>query len=103
VRCPRDKPRACHASGTVVAGTSLGEVIPKTTLSFELRASTVARGKTLVHSFTFTDAQRAELRSLNDINFRVRLAAPATPDRFEEIFVLSRVPAALQRPADEAG
>jgi hypothetical protein len=101
LRCPSDKPRACRASGTVVAGTSLGEVIPKTALSFTLRASTVAKGKTLVHSFTFTAAQREELRSLRDVNFRVRLAPPATPKRFEEVFILARVPAQLQGSAGE--
>jgi len=101
LRCPSSKPRACRASGTVVAGTSLGEVIPKTSLSFSLRTSTVSKGKTLVHTFKLTSAQREELRSLSDINFRVRLAAPATPKRFDEVFIRARVPAQLRRPAEE--
>jgi hypothetical protein len=100
LRCPRASPRACGASGTVVAGTSLGEVIPDTSLSFTVRAATVPKRKTRVRTFKLTTAQREELATLSDVSFRVRLSAPGTPNRVDEVFVHARVPAALLKQAD---
>jgi hypothetical protein len=100
LRCPRASPRACGASGTVVAGTSLGEVIRDTSLSFTVRAATVPRRKTRVRTFELTTAQREELGTLSDVSFRVRLSAPGTPNRVDEVFVHARVPAALLKQAD---
>lgn len=96
LRCPPKSTGSCSATGTIVAGTSLGEVIPKTALSFKLAAVTVREGKTVVREFKLTSAQLAELHELRDVNFRVRLALPATPKRFAEVFVRTRVPAELR-------
>ena len=95
MRCPSYRSRACGASGTVVAGTALGEVIPDTTLSFTIRPTTVKRRKTVVRSFKLTTAQLDELRKLSDVNFRVRLSAPRAPKRVNEVFVHASIPAEL--------
>lgn len=100
LRCPRASPRACGAAGTVVAGTSQGEVIPDTSLSFTVRAATVPKRKTVVRTFKLTTAQREELRTLSDVSFRVRLSAPGTPNRVDEVFVRARVPAELLKQAE---
>jgi hypothetical protein len=93
--CPKSRTRACGASGTVVAGTSLGKVIPDTTLTFTIADATVAPRKTITRSFDLTTAQLDELRALADVNFQVRLAAPAAPKRVNEVFVHATVPAEL--------
>jgi hypothetical protein len=98
LRCPSYRPRACGASGTVVAGTSLGEVIPDTTLTFTIPKATVPKGKTIVRSFELTTAQLDELRTLTDVNFQVRLSTPAAPARVNEVFVHATVPAELLAP-----
>jgi outer membrane biosynthesis protein TonB len=93
--CPSYRTRACGASGTVVAGSSLGAVIPDTTLTFTLADVTVAPRKTITRSFDLTTAQLDELRTLTDVNFQVRLSAPTAPKRVNEVFVHATVPAEL--------
>jgi hypothetical protein len=93
--CPSYRTRACGASGTVVAGTALGEVIPDTTLTFTLVDVTVAPRKTITRSFDLTTAQLDELHTLTDVTFQVRLSAPAAPKRVNEVFVHATVPAEL--------
>jgi hypothetical protein len=99
MRCPSYRTRACGASGTVVAGTSLGEVIPDTKLSFTIDADTVPAGKTLVRTFKLTTEQLAELGGMTDVNFRVRLSISETSKRVNEVFVHASVPAELRTDA----
>jgi hypothetical protein len=96
LRCPRYRTVACGASGTIVAGTPLGEVIADTPLSFKIRAGSVPKGKSRTRLFKLTTAQREALKTLKTVNFRVRLAAPAKPKRVNEIFVHASVPVALR-------
>lgn len=96
LRCPPRHPRACGVLGTVVAGRALGRVIPQTPLTFKLRAASLPRGRSVARSFKLTVAQRAALKPLSMVNFRVRLAAPAKPKRVSEVFVRTRVPAQLR-------
>jgi hypothetical protein len=96
VRCPRYRTRSCGASGTILAGTALGEVIPDTPLSFKIRAVSVPKGKTRTRLFKLTTAQREALKTLSTVNFRVRIAAPSKPKRVNEVFVHASVPAPLR-------
>ena len=96
LRCPRTSARPCGAIGTIVAGTSLGEVVEKSSLRFRLAAVTVRKGATRARSFTLTTVQLAELHELRDVNFRVRLAVPGATKRFRELFVRTRVPPTLR-------
>jgi hypothetical protein len=99
LRCPAYRARACGASGTIVAGTSLGELIPDTPLRFTIRATSVPKGRTRTRTFRLTAAQREALGVLRTVDFRVRLAAPKAPKRISEVFVHTFVPAALRAPA----
>ncbi|MFP5363687.1 MAG: hypothetical protein ACLGI5_13270 [Thermoleophilia bacterium] len=96
LRCPSKSARSCGATGTIVAGTSLGEIVEKTSLRFKVAAVALRAGRTRARSFKLTTRQLAELRELRDVNFRVRLAAPAATKRFRELFVRTRVPAQLR-------
>ena len=49
-----------------------------------------------MRSFKLTIAQRAALKDLKAVNFRVRLAAPAKPKHISEVFVHTLVPAPLR-------
>ena len=96
LRCPPKSARTCSATGTIVAGTSLGKVIPKTTLRFDVVPVTVVNGKTLKREFKLTDAQLAELHELSEVNFQVRLALPSAKQGIREVFIRTRVPAELR-------
>jgi hypothetical protein len=96
LRCSPRSARPCGAIGTIVAGTSLGEVLEKSSLRFKLTAMTVRKGKARVRSFKLTTEQLGELKALRDVNFRVRLAVPGTTKRFRELFVRARVPSQLR-------
>ncbi|MEA2150133.1 MAG: large repetitive protein [Solirubrobacteraceae bacterium] len=96
LRCPRWRTHACAASGTIVAGTALGEVIPDTPLTFAIRPGSVAKGKSRTCAFKLTTAQRAALQALSTVNFRVRLAVPSKPTHVDEVFVHTSVPAQLR-------
>jgi hypothetical protein len=99
LRCPLSRPRACAAAGTIVAGTSLGEVIPGTKLRFTVRPLSVPKGRTRSRAYKLTAVRRAALASLKTVDFRVRLAAPKAPGRIDEVFVHTFVPRALQTAA----
>jgi hypothetical protein len=99
MRCPGYRTRACGASGTAVAGTTLGETIPDTKLSFTITAAVVPVGKTLVRTFKLTTEQLAELSTLSEVNFRVRLSIAATAKRVNEVFVHASVPPGLRADA----
>jgi hypothetical protein len=96
LRCPPSRPRACAAAGTVVAGTSLGEVIPGTKLRFTIRATSVPKARTRMRAYKLTAVQREALASMRTVDFRVRLAAPKAPRRIDEVFVHTFVPSALR-------
>jgi hypothetical protein len=96
LRCPPSRPRACAAAGTIVAGTSLGEVIPGTKLRFTIRALSVPKGRARTRTYKLTAVQREALASLKTVDFRVRLAAPKAPRRIDEVFVHTFVPSALR-------
>lgn len=99
LRCPTRRVRTCRAVGTIVGGTSLGELIPKTSLHFTVRSATVRRGRPLVRYHTLTAAQLAELARRRDVNFRVRLAYPGRTTRFREVYVRTYVPRELRAQA----
>jgi hypothetical protein len=96
LRCPAYRTRACAAAGTIVAGTSLGEVIPGTPLRFTVRAVSVPKGRARTRTYKLTTAQREALAALTAVDFRVRLAAPKAPRRVDETFVHAIVPSALR-------
>ncbi len=102
LRCPRQAKRACGASGTIVAATSLGKVVAGTPLRFTIRPLSVPKGKTRTRSYKLTTEQRAVLAEPATIDFRVRLAAPAAPKRIDEVFVHTAVPQALRTPPPAA-
>jgi len=96
LRCPAYRKRSCGATGTVVAGTSLGEVVPDTPLRFTIRPRSVPVGRSVTRAFKLTAPQLPALKEHAAIDFQVRLATPARPTRVSEVFVHTVVPVRLR-------